>query len=95
MTHYNEATKQGLNSLEDLINLVSKIPEIYKNSNLDEKRKVLKLMYSNLFLQGKNPLFSIRKPPERIFSRGFRHVWSGRHDSNMRHLGPKPSTLPG
>ena len=22
-------------------------------------------------------------------------LWSGRHDSNMRHLGPKPSTLPG
>lgn len=95
LTHYNEITKQGLNSLEDLILLVSKIPEIYKNSNYDEKRKVLKLLYSNLFLQGKNPLFSIRKPLENILSGGFRHVWSGRHDSNTRHLGPKPSALPG
>ena len=73
----NEITKQGLNTLKDLILLVSKIPEIYKNSNLDEKRKVLKLMYSNLFLQWKSPLFSIRKPLKNILSGGFRHVWSG------------------
>ena len=76
LTRYNEITKQGLNTLEDLILLVSKIPDIYKNSNYDEKRKVLKLLYSNLFLQGKNPLFSIRKPLENILSGGFRHVWS-------------------
>lgn len=95
LTRYNEITKQGLNTLEDLILLVSKIPEIYKNSNYDEKRKVLKLLYSNLFLQGKNPLFSIRKPLENILSGGFRHVWSGQRDSNTRHLGPKPSALPG
>ena len=80
LTRYNEITKQGLNTLEDLILLVSKIPEIYKNSNMQEKRKVLKLMYSNLFLQGKNPLFSIRKPLENILSGGFRHVWLGRED---------------
>ncbi len=86
---------EKLGNLEDLVNLVSKIPEIYESSNFDEKRKVLKLLYSNFLLEGKNPLFSIRKPLENILSRGLYHVWSGRHDSNMRHLGPKPSTLPG
>lgn len=95
LTHYNEVTKQGLNTLEDLVLLVSKIPEIYESSNFDEKRKVLKLLYSNFLLEGKNPLFSIRKPLENILSRGLCHVWSGRHDSNTRHLGPKPSALPG
>lgn len=80
LSRYNEVTKQGLNSLEDLINLVSKIPEIYESSNFDEKRKVLKLLYSNFLLEGKNPLFSIRKPLENILSGGFRHVWSGRRD---------------
>ncbi len=76
LTRYNEVTKQGLNSLEDLVNLVSKIPEIYESSNFDEKRKVLKLLYSNFLLEGKNPLFSIRKPLENILSRGLCHVWS-------------------
>ena len=95
LTHYNEVTKQGLNTLEDLVLLVSKIPEIYESSNFDEKRKVLKLLYSNFLLEGKNPLFSIRKPLENILSRGLCHVWSGRRDSNTRHLGPKPSALPG
>lgn len=41
---------------------------------MQEKRKVLKLMYSNLFLQGKNPLFSIRKSLENTLSGGFRYV---------------------
>ena len=66
--------------MEDLVLLVSKIPEIYESSNFDEKRKVLKLLYSNFLLEGKNPLFSIRKPLENILSRGFRQVWSGRRD---------------
>ena len=62
---------------------------------LTMNRKVLKLLYSNFLLEGKNPLFSIRKPLENILSGGFRQMWSGRRDSNTRHLGPKPSALPG
>lgn len=95
LIHYNEITKQGLNSLKDLLILISKIPDIYESSNSDEKRKILNLLYSNLFLDGKNPLFSIRKPLENILSRGHRLMWSGQRDSNTRHLGPKPSALPG
>ncbi len=33
-----------------------------------------------------------KKEKGRLFARP---KWSGRHDLNMRHLGPKPSTLPG
>ena len=76
LIHYNEITKQGLNSLKDLLILISKIPDIYESSNSDEKRKILNLLYSNLFLDGKNPLFSIRKPLENILSRGHRLMWS-------------------
>ena len=52
------------------------LPDIYESSNSDEKRKILNLLYSNLFLDGKNPLFSIRKPLEDILSRGHRLMWS-------------------
>ena len=77
---------RSVNSLEDLILLVSKIPEIYESSNCQEKRKVLKLLYSNFLLEGKNPLFSIRNPLENILSRGFRQVWSGRRDCPSQTL---------
>ena len=76
LLHFEEITQNGLNSLEDLIILLSKVPEIYKNSNYVEKRKVLKLLYSNMFLKEKNPLFSIRKPLENILSRGQSQMWS-------------------
>ncbi|MBQ9235408.1 MAG: recombinase family protein [Alphaproteobacteria bacterium] len=83
LNHDNKTSNKTINSLEDLILLVSKIPEIYESSNSDEKRKVLKLLYSNFLLEGKNPLFSIRKPLENILSGGFRQMWSGQLDSNQ------------
>ena len=93
--NYSKLTFNGLSSLKDLIHLISNIPDIYKNSNYDEKRKILKLLYSNLFLEGKNCLFSIRKPLEILLSRGHHQIWSGLLDSNQRHLAPKASALPG
>ena len=35
----------------------------------------------------KNPAFTLG-------SELLKKIWSGRKDSNLRHLGPKPSTLP-
>ena len=34
----------------------------------------------------------IKKTPHKAVF--FHLIWSGRKDSNLRHLGPKPSTLP-
>lgn len=95
LQEYSLVARQSIIGLKDLLILISKIPDIYESSNSDEKRKILNLLYSNLFLDGKNPLFSIRKPLENILSRGHRLMWSGQRDSNTRHLGPKPSALPG
>lgn len=95
LQEYSLVARQSIIGLKDLLILISKIPDIYESSNSDEKRKILNLLYSNLFLDGKNSLFSIRKPLENILSRGHRLMWSGQRDSNTRHLGPKPSALPG
>ncbi len=41
-----------------------------------------------------NPQFHQNKQKYRINCGIFVYLWSGRKDSNLRHLGPKPSTLP-
>ena len=41
-----------------------------------------------------NPQFHQNKQKNRINCGIFVYLWSGRKDSNLRHLGPKPSTLP-
>ena len=76
LQEYSLVARQSIIGLKDLLILISKIPDIYESSNSDEKRKILNLLYSNLFLDGKNPLFSIRKPLENILSRGHRLMWS-------------------
>ncbi len=80
LQEYSLVARQSIIGLKDLLILISKIPDIYESSNSDEKRKILNLLYSNLFLDGKNPLFSIRKPLENILSRGHRLMWSGQRD---------------
>ena len=83
LSNYGGLAHKSLISLKDLVLLMSRLPEIYQSSNLDEKRKILKLIFSNMRMKRKNPLFSIRKPLENILSRGLRHVWSGQLDSNQ------------
>ncbi len=77
LSNYSSLAHKSLISLKDLILLMSKLPNIYKSSNLDEKRKILKLIFSNICMNGKNPLFSIRKPVEMLLSTGFSFFWQG------------------
>ena len=62
-------------SLKTLVNLVSHANQIFESSNFDEKRKFLKILFSNFILDGKNPVFSIRKPVLTLVKTGSRPKW--------------------
>ena len=94
LSNYGGLAHKSLISLKDLVLLMSRLPEIYQSSNLDEKRKILKLIFSNMRRKRKNPLFSIRKPLEIVLSGGFNQFWLGRQDSNLRMSAPKADALP-
>lgn len=64
-------------SLKTLVNLVSHANQIFESSNFDEKRKFLKILFSNFILDGKNPVFSIRKPVLTLVKTGSRPKWQG------------------
>ena len=53
LSNYGGLAHKSLISLKDLVLLMSRLPEIYKSSNLDEKRKILKLIFSNIRMNRK------------------------------------------
>lgn len=87
------SVKQGI-SLNVLINLISHARDLFEVSKNDEKREFLNIVFSKLEFDGKNVVFSKRKPIEKLFSMGFRPLWLGWLDSNQRMSTPKADALP-
>lgn len=59
-------------TLEYLLKVVSKANFLYESSRIDRKRKILKLVFSNFFLNGSNLSYDIRKPFDMFVKRANR-----------------------
>ena len=68
--------------------------QIWNFLNNDKKQKVLKLLCSEILLDGKNVDISIRKPILALAKIGSSPVWLGWQDSNLRMSIPKTDALP-
>ena len=63
-------------TLERLLEVVSKANFLYESSRIDRKRKILKLVFSNFFLNGSNLSYDIRKPFDMFVKRANRlKIW--------------------
>ena len=81
-------------TLEYLLDLTSRAYLLFESSGIDEKRKLLKLVFPNLYLDGENISYTIKKPFN-IFAKGLNYLVNlGRKDSNLWMAGPKPAALP-
>ncbi len=49
-------------SMKHLLEVVSRIYELYVSSKIDRKRKILKLVFPNFWLDGRNLSYDIKKP---------------------------------
>ena len=99
--------KGGLAEREDLLKLYENAGELlrltYGMSLADE---IIRIFFSNFVVEarpngpkGKQKQWSIKshclaEPFDKFVENGEFLVWSGRQDSNLRPLGPKPSALP-
>ncbi len=59
-------------TLEYLLKVVSKANFLYESSRIDRKRKILKLVFSNFFLNSSNLSYDIRKPFDMFVKRANR-----------------------
>ena len=57
---------------EYLLDVVSRANFLYQSSRIDRKRKILKLVFSNFFLNGRNLSYEIRKPFDMFVKRANR-----------------------
>lgn len=91
---YNHLTKQGLITLKYLAGLLLMSDQIWDFLNNDKKQRILKLLCSEILLDGKNVVISIRKPILALAKIGSCPVWLGWLDSNQRMTIPKTVALP-
>ena len=77
-----------------LLELFKNAKTLYARANTDEKREILKLLLSNIELDGKNIIFTLKKPFDTLVSISNGSLWLGMRDSNPRMVGPEPTALP-
>lgn len=94
LTDYSHLTKQGLITLKYLAGLLLMSGRIWNFLNNDKKQQILKLLCSEILLDGKNVDISIRKPILALAKIGSCQVWLGWQDSNLRMSAPKADALP-
>ena len=87
-------TKQGLITLKYLAGLLLMSDRIWDFPKIEQKQKILKLLCSEILLDGKNVVISIRKPILALAKIGSCQVWLGWLDSNQRMSAPKADALP-
>ena len=68
---YDSVFTDRLIDIKSLISLVSNAFLLFEISNFDEKRLILKSLFSKLEMEGKSLIFSISKPVEILFKQAF------------------------
>ena len=94
LTDYSHLTNQGLITLKYLAGLLLMSDQIWNFLNNDKKQQILKLLCSEILLDGKNIEISIRKPILALAKIGSCQLWLGWLDSNQRMTIPKTVALP-
>lgn len=86
ISNFNNNSEKVNISIKYLLEVVSRINELYKSSEIDRKRKILKLVFPNFWLDGSNLSYDIKKTFE-VFFKGACCLlnWAG-VDSNHRSL---------
>ena len=76
-----------------ILDLSIRAYDLFKSSEVEEKRQLIKLILSNLRLSGKNLVFNAAKPFDLILDCTDRQVWRARQDSNLRPTDSKSGAL--
>lgn len=67
-----------------LVQLANRASELFEGSEAEEKRQLLKLVLSNLKIEGKKIVYDLVKPFDTILSCANSTVWGGQPVSNRR-----------
>ena len=91
-----EADENYSITLISLLDICSRAPELFESSKVEQKRKLINFLLSNLKLRGKTLEFELKKPFDVLINLQNcknRSDWLGRKDSNLRNDGTKTRCL--
>lgn len=74
-------------TISTIFSLTSRSYELFKSSELDEKRRIITILFPNLLVDGKNLVFTPRKPFDAFMNLGDRPDWLPGQGSNLRPIG--------
>ena len=75
-----------LTAIDKVLNLCDNSYRIFKSSRIEEKRRILKNVFLNFFMEGKNPLISMHKHYNLLSKIGGCQNWCPGEDSNFHWL---------
>lgn len=74
---HEKADEQFVVTVSTLLDLASRAYELFQSSKVEQKRKLISLVLSNLKLEGKNLTYSITKPFDLFVEAGNCSSWLG------------------
>lgn len=80
---HSEADEDFEITVEYILDIASRTYELFKSSGIDKKRRILKLLFPNFFLNGSNLEYTIRSPFDLLVKRASYPKNLGRKDSNL------------
>lgn len=87
MKRHEQADKNYYIQMGRLLELASRAHELFTRSKVDQKRRLLQSLLSNLTLSGKKLSISLQEPYNLIFDCATRSQWLPGEGSNLRPIG--------
>ena len=73
-------------AIDKVLNFSKNSFSIFKSSQIEEKRRILNIVFANFFMDGKNPEISMRKNFSLLSNLGGCQDWCPGEDSNFHYL---------
>ncbi len=87
LARLSKADEEFNKSLTTIFELASKAYELFKSSDGEEKRQIIKILFPNLILEGEKLDFTLQKPFDLFVNLGESPNWLPGQGSNLRPIG--------
>ncbi len=87
LQHLQKDDKEFGKNISTIFEIASKSHEIFKSSELDEKRRIINILFPNLEMNAEKLVFTVRKPFDMFLKMGEHPNWLPGQDSNLRPIG--------
>lgn len=83
LSKYTTADEEFVITVEYLLDIASQSYNLFESSGIEEKRKILKLVFSNFYLNGSKLEYTIKRPFDLFIKQSSYTTALGRKDSNL------------